>query len=133
MRTEVARFYDPEEAIVAQSFLHSSGIECVLLNDQHAGVDPHLRVALGGVRLVTWEEDRSSAKELLESVEQGLWASAVEFIPTRQVTPLGRTVWLVFAFMMGIPFLPRKVSVRVFFIMLSTLNVWVLWPGLIRW
>jgi hypothetical protein len=116
MRSEIARFYDPEEAIVAQSFMRSSGIACELLNNHHASVNPHLRIALGGIQLVTKETEVEFARELLNEIRQSASPDSVGAPSTRQVTTLGRAVWLPFALLMNIPFLPRKVGPRFFFI-----------------
>ena len=127
MISEVARYYDPEEAIVAQSFLRSSGIACELLNDYHSSVNPHLRIALGGIQLVTQETEVAFARELLNVIRQSASADSIGGTSTRQVTTLGRAVLLPFALMMNIPFLPRKVGPR-FFFLFTTLCYGVMLP-----
>ena len=97
--TEIARFFDPEEAYCAKSFLESEGVPVLLQNEHHLSVDPTLRIALKGYGLFTLHEHVEEAKETLNIIN----AQKVEKIKERKQQ---EWLWLPVAFLMGTPFLP---------------------------
>ena len=61
----VASYYDLPMAQLARAKLESSGIECVLGNENLVGVNWLLTVAVDGVELCVWEEDAAAAADIL--------------------------------------------------------------------
>ena len=49
---EIARFYDAEEAQIAAGYLRAQGFEVQLADEGMLGVEPHMRLGLGGYRLM---------------------------------------------------------------------------------
>lgn len=105
---EIARFYDPEEAYCAKSFLLSNGIDSFVQNDHYLTMAPWMRIALHGYGLQVMASSEDNARTLLryigatplEIVEEDF----VEDIPRKQKT---NWLWLPVAFSTGVPFLPK--------------------------
>ncbi len=68
---EIARYLDPEEALCARGFLESAGCPVVLTGEHHLSVEPYLRVALGGYRLLVPIDEAAVASRLLAEPEAG--------------------------------------------------------------
>ncbi len=104
---EVAVFYDPEEALCAQSALQADGCVHFLHNSNHLSVAPSLRVALGGYRLLVMDEDVASVREVLAQLRSGRGAP-IQAPDT--FDPLLKShknwAWLPVALFLGVPFLP---------------------------
>jgi hypothetical protein len=62
----VRRFRDLPEAILARGSLESSGVECMLEDDNMVRLDWFISNAIGGVRLVVKPEDLEIANEILD-------------------------------------------------------------------
>jgi hypothetical protein len=62
---EVGRFLAIEEVQVAASALRAAGVHVVLANDILGAMDINLLYALGGVRLLTLEEDAADVRAYL--------------------------------------------------------------------
>ena len=65
---EIARFYDPEEAYCAKSFLLSNGIDSFVQNDHYLTMAPWLRFALNGYGLQVMASFEQDARTLLENI-----------------------------------------------------------------
>lgn len=104
----------PEEAGMAQGLLQSAGIEALTEDGHLSSVDPLVRLAISGVKVLVPEADAARAREVLaaggvairgeppEPVEipEAEWSRpAAEGAPERQrPSPLARTVlWLLAA------------------------------------
>jgi hypothetical protein len=102
---EIARFYDPEEMICAQSYLRALGVETFAENESLLNVAPYLRMAVGGYALhapASLAEDARSALAAAQAVDI-TEPSAAE----GDVRPLRNWIWMPVAVMSGVPFLPR--------------------------
>jgi hypothetical protein len=62
----VRRFRDLPEAILAKGSLESSGVECMLEDENMVRLDWFISNAIGGVRLVVKPEDLEIANEILD-------------------------------------------------------------------
>jgi hypothetical protein len=101
---EIANFLAPEEAVCANSFLQSRGINSFLRNEHHLTVDPALRVALGGYALVCPRSQFDKATLELRSVQSidlpddkihsGKWKRRRNWL------------WLPIGLSYGVPFIP---------------------------
>lgn len=67
----ISRYFDPDEAYVARSFLEANGVTVLVQNDQHGRVAPQMRIALGGFALLTPQSEASTARELLRAASRG--------------------------------------------------------------
>lgn len=61
----VATYYEPAEALVAQSCLRAYGIIAILPECHHASIAWHHVLALGGLRLCTLDATAEEAKGIL--------------------------------------------------------------------
>ncbi len=64
---DIGTIYDPEEAYVAHGFLRANGFHALLDNVAMLGVDPTMRVALGGHRLLVPAAEAEEASALLRA------------------------------------------------------------------
>ena len=71
---EIARFVDVYEAEVAASFLAANGIHAFVAERTVATMQPLLQTAVGGVRLLTSDDDEKTATELLQMARAGAFA-----------------------------------------------------------
>jgi len=69
---EIARFYEPEEAFCASSYLQSFDIVVIIQNEYHLTIDPAMRIGLGGFRLLVSSEAATSATSHLADVKKAL-------------------------------------------------------------
>jgi hypothetical protein len=67
---EIRHFYGPEEAYCAQSFLRSLGFNVILQGEHHQSINPGLRIALGGLRLLAPEQEIKEIHFLLREQER---------------------------------------------------------------
>ncbi|MAW78864.1 MAG: hypothetical protein CMI63_01395 [Parvularcula sp.] len=105
---EIARFYDPEEAYCARSFLLSNGIDSFVQNDHYLTAAPWMRIALQGYGLQVMASAENDARMLLDTIGAAELETA-EDSPS-DATPLIRKpnwLWLPVAFSTSIPFLPK--------------------------
>lgn len=65
---EIARFYEVSEAQIATGYLRAQGFEAQLADQGMLGVEPHLRIALGGYRLMVPDKEAYTARLALEEV-----------------------------------------------------------------
>ena len=65
---EIARFYDAEEAQIAAGYLRAQGFDVQLGDENMLGVEPHLRIALGGYRLMAPQSQAHMATVALNEV-----------------------------------------------------------------
>lgn len=65
---EIARFYDADEAQIAAGYLRAQGFDVSLLDQGMLAVEPHLRLALGGYRLMATASEAHMATVELEKV-----------------------------------------------------------------
>jgi ribosomal protein S27AE len=86
----VGNFYRASEALVAQSFLQSEGIEAWVVDETQIRMQWQLAAALGGVKVAVSPSDAARARELLaqdrsaelqEVAEQQLPAAPEELCP----------------------------------------------------
>ena len=121
---EVGRFFDPEEAYCARGLLNSAGIDVLLGDEHHLTAQPHLRLALGGFRLLVRSEQADIAAQLLaaplagavEYAEHQFGEAEIAVSETDVRRPVRNFLWLPDYAMMGgfIPFLPLlKGNVRI--------------------
>ncbi|MEM9705909.1 MAG: hypothetical protein AAF850_07515 [Pseudomonadota bacterium] len=112
---EIARSFDPEPAFVKRSYLQANGVFVVLLNAQHLGVDPNLRIALGGYRLAVPAAQAVLARSLLDSVQTPETQEDLDYSTAAGRKPEWKKNWyfMLAALMFGIPFLPLYHSRRV--------------------
>jgi hypothetical protein len=122
---EIAHFYDPEEAYCAKGFLLAHGIQTIFQNEHYVTVDPALRFALGGYRMLALSEFEETAREALESIH----GQAGEDDPDPiQKTP-HNWLWLPIAFLVGIPFVPLlkpKWMLPFQFLILATIGLFLI-------
>lgn len=106
-------YLDPEEAVVAGSFLQSEGIPVFLGNVHFLTVNPMLRQALGGYPLMVREEDIQTAGALLSDVEAVATAeaAAADVVCVKcgggPVRLQRDQIWGLVGFAWGIPFARR--------------------------
>ncbi|MEE2691206.1 MAG: hypothetical protein VX640_06680 [Pseudomonadota bacterium] len=101
-------FFDPEEAVVVRSLLHSEGFATTLGNENLLNANPALRVAVGGYPLMVRPEQRASAEELLRGAE----AAALESADAAACSACGGRffraersfMWAGVGFAFGVPF-----------------------------
>ena len=65
---EIARFYDAEEAQIAAGYLRAQGFDVQLGDENMLGLEPHLRIALGGYRLMAPQNEAHMATVALNEV-----------------------------------------------------------------
>ncbi|ADM08300.1 hypothetical protein PB2503_01102 [Parvularcula bermudensis HTCC2503] len=65
---EIARFYDPEEALIAAGFLRAQGLSVHLADEATLAAQPHLRIGLGGYRLLADQRDAHMARIALNTI-----------------------------------------------------------------
>lgn len=65
----IARFSDPAEAQIAAGFLRAQGLEVEVADVHSLTAMPHLRLGLGGCRLMAEERDANIAKRLLADIQ----------------------------------------------------------------
>jgi len=65
--TTICRHLFPEEAGMAKGLLESAGIEALVEDGHLSSVDPLVRVAISGVKLLVPDADVERARELLAS------------------------------------------------------------------
>lgn len=107
---EVTRFIDPEEAYVANSFLNSRGIKTIIQNEHHLTTAPHLRIGLGGYRILCGSSDREAARNALNAcranepseTREGSDDTKDNFSPRKR-----NWLWLPLAASFFPPFIPR--------------------------
>jgi hypothetical protein len=75
---EVARFSTLPEAELAVSFLQQYGVRAWLPDRDTATVNPDLLIALGGVRVVTASDQIGRARELIDRMRAGEFATDPE-------------------------------------------------------
>jgi hypothetical protein len=63
---EITRVYDYTQAEIMRSALQGHGFYCVLFGDNHHSVQPHLGIALGGIRVMVREHQAQEARNFLE-------------------------------------------------------------------
>ncbi len=109
---EIAHFFDPEEAFVAQGYLRAQGISTIIQNEHHLNMAPWLRVALGGYRLLAIREIATDARAALrhlpdanelapaQSGQVEMKESSREYVRQRN------WFWTPFAFFSNAPFIP---------------------------
>lgn len=108
---EIARFYDPEEAYCARSFLLSNGIDSFMQNDHYLTMAPWMRIALDGYGLQVTASSEGDARTLLETVSATPSQDAQD--SPADTTPQIRKpnwLWLPIAFSASVPFLPQPKS-----------------------
>ncbi len=64
----IKTFTSPTDAVVLRSRLEADGIECILLNELTAQVNPFYSNAIGGVQLQVKENDFTQAIEILKDL-----------------------------------------------------------------
>lgn len=62
---EIARVYDYSQAEIMRGALQAHGFECVLFGDNHHRMQPHLQIALGGIRVMVREYHAAEARNFL--------------------------------------------------------------------
>jgi hypothetical protein len=85
---EIARFYDPEEMICAQSYLRALGVETFAENESLLNVAPYLRMAVGGYALhapASLAEDAKSALAAAQAVDITEPSAAEGFPPAQKL------------------------------------------------
>ena len=106
---EITRFWGPEEALCAQSFLRARGIETVLRNYHHQSVAPDLRFALGGIGLMVLPQDCTAVvAELREAALAHSEAAPDE--EDYDLAPSASWLWLPIAISTGGTFTPYRYS-----------------------
>lgn len=63
---EIARVYDYTQAEIMRSALQAHGFETVLFGENHHRLQPHLQIALGGIRVMVREHQAQEARNFLE-------------------------------------------------------------------
>ncbi len=105
---EIARFYDPEEAYCAKSFLLSNGIDSFVQNDHYLTMVPWMRIALHGFGLQVMASCEDDARMLLQTIGAAL-PEVTDDNPSDTTPPSRKTnwLWLPIAFSTNVPFLPK--------------------------
>jgi hypothetical protein len=65
----IRNYYDPEEAFVVRGAMQAAGVDALLFNEWYLGVDPALRIALGGYRLFVPAGAEEGARTALAGIE----------------------------------------------------------------
>lgn len=125
MLVRIADYYDPEEALVAQSFLRSGGVEAALVGFNHLAMEPYLRFAFQGYSLWVPAQDADAAKEVLivPPAEAGsgpgpgpgpekCGGPRCSVCGSARLRRLKSLLWLPAALLMWIPFLPEANRVK---------------------
>ncbi|NOX82800.1 MAG: hypothetical protein GXP06_07415 [Alphaproteobacteria bacterium] len=113
---EITRFLDPEEAYCAKGYLKSYGIDVIVQNEYHLTTAPWLRFALGGYPLLILSKFEDEARQALSEVSpvksdrQNLNSSPHSDASELQERKGKNWFWLPAAFLLGVPFVPRKKS-----------------------
>lgn len=140
--TELACFYDPEEALCADALLRAHGVYTLLKNEHHLTMAPWLRVALGGFQLSVTSEDKERAASILESIRNIELAENDERPLNEEQGHSERRkrewLWLPIAFASGVPFIPiRKAGTLHWFQLVAMLLLYstllVSWSFWWRW
>lgn len=144
--TEIAHFYDPEEAYCARAYLAARGVDALFQNEHHLTVAPWLRIALGGYRLLVSDENADAAARLLREISTDGRKDQFEDDQERsRKTKLSKErrlqtwIWLPVAFAAGVPFIPLRRTrwIRAFeLIALASFYGWLIWSWsgwFIRW
>lgn len=74
----IATFQSPVEANIARTRLEEHGISCRLDDENMMVADPLLGAAVGGIKLVTREDDADEATEILRDAPAGEPASIID-------------------------------------------------------
>lgn len=74
MSVEVGRFPDLHEAELAAALLRSAGIRAEVADHHLIGVDPLMQRAVGGLRVLTPDEDAADARAILDRARSGAFA-----------------------------------------------------------
>ncbi|MCA8897700.1 MAG: hypothetical protein H6847_12345 [Hyphomonas sp.] len=110
--TQVATYYDPEEAYCAKGFLESCGFDVYLVNEHHLAANPAFRVALGGYALAVPASAAKEALLCLDEVPDRPPATHDTAICAQcggtHILRKRRLVWLPLALAAGVPFLPFR-------------------------
>ncbi|MEO1251909.1 MAG: hypothetical protein AAFW81_06145 [Pseudomonadota bacterium] len=130
---EIAFFYDPEEAYCALAYIRSHDLPVYLFGEGHLNINPALRVALGGYRMVVPAGEAKTARSLLAHAGANfdlVEAQAGSYEPVQR-TPRN---WLsvIVAFHTGIPFL-WKASTRAIYIVQLIIILLMLSPFVLSW
>ena len=101
---EIKSFYDPEEALCARGYLEANGVQTFLLGEHHLGVEPWLRIGLGGYRMYVLSKHLTDAMDLLKAIPTPQTDSTTDELPFKRKT---NWAWLPIAITSGVPFLPK--------------------------
>ncbi|GJL91025.1 hypothetical protein [Hyphococcus sp.] len=142
---EVARFYDPEEAYCAKSFLLSNGIDSFVQNDHYLTMAPWMRIALHGYGLQVTASSEEEATQLLRSVaasqptpEVSLMVNDAGDDDFRNEKKAPNWLWFPVALGTFIPFMPKRKSgvpaifqhsalLALYLLVLSSATYWMMW------
>ena len=105
---EIARVYDYTQAEIMRSTLQGHGFYCVLFGNNHHRMQPHLGIALGGIRLMVREHQAEEARNFLELAA---WDEpAIEQPPALPRSRQGwaRSLGALLTFFLGAPLPMRK-------------------------
>ncbi|MBU0799598.1 MAG: DUF2007 domain-containing protein [Alphaproteobacteria bacterium] len=83
---EITRAYDYTEAEIIRSALEASGFYCVLYGGNHMRIQPHLQIALGGIKIMVRESQAGEARAFVEAIQADNPTSPAPALPT---TPKG--------------------------------------------
>lgn len=75
---EVARFHEPQDADLAAAFLASHGVDAFVADRHISTIDPLMRLAVGGIRVMAAPADADRARDLLARADRGEFASDTE-------------------------------------------------------
>jgi hypothetical protein len=141
---EVARFYDPEEAYCAKSFLNAHGISTFVGNDHYLTAAPWMRFALNGYGIHVAASDARDAQDLLRTIQASKPENAETTVEESEISDRMQRSrnknwpWFPVAFFIGIPFLPKERSgwfvavqyaalLSLYALAFYSLYNWVLW------
>ncbi len=111
---EISHGYEPEGAYCTKAFLTAYGFHVVIQNEHHLAVNPALRVALGGYRLLIPKSEAEEAQDLLRSVNVGEISADDSDQPVcLECGYIGLQrkrswIWFLIALAQGIPFVPYR-------------------------
>lgn len=66
----ISQFQYSAEAQIIKGRLEAEGIEAFLIDEYTIDTDPLVSIAIGGVKLKVWKQDKKVAEEVLQSISE---------------------------------------------------------------
>lgn len=104
------RCFDLTQAHMIRGFLESNDIPCFLMDENHSAIAWHLTIAIGGARIMVFENDLEKAQSLLADVQEDASTKDTETKPIlKKPYLLNIFLWLFGLLFLSMPFItPNK-------------------------